>query len=63
VYTLGRSPTKAEEALGRLRVELGGADGGELDVHFVSVDLGDLKSVRSAAEELKKPVITALQLT
>lgn len=45
VYLAARSAVKAEAAIARLKKETG-----KEDIHFLQLDLGDLKSVRSAAE-------------
>lgn len=44
VYIAGRSRTKAEEAIGKLRNEVNG----RVDAHFLELDLGNLKSVKRA---------------
>ncbi|KAJ7755211.1 NAD-P-binding protein [Mycena metata] len=45
VYIAGRSPTKADNAISKLREATG-----KTDVHFVELDLADLKSVKKAVE-------------
>ena len=54
VYILGRSPLKAQTVIEKLVLELPEVQGARELVHFVEIDLADLKSVRVAGDELKR---------
>ncbi|CDZ98222.1 Dehydrogenases with different specificities (related to short-chain alcohol dehydrogenases) [Phaffia rhodozyma] len=54
VYILGRSESKARDAIDRLNSEISPSSTGQ--IHFVLVDLADLKSIRKGAEELMSKI-------
>jgi retinol dehydrogenase-12 len=46
VYIVGRDQSKADKTIAALRSDTG------KDAHFIKMDLGNLKSIKAASEEL-----------